>query len=154
MILSRYNNLAIQYDETISLLRFQWRNPYSLEQYREAIDYTHTLMRDFRIKRVITDMRGLPTLTMADQMWLATSWFPRVIKGELEFGALIVLDNHLYNQMVAESVVFLSRAFIKFDLQYFSDVPSALDWVTQSSAAIPALQQEWAAAYGVGQEGD
>ena len=149
MILSRYDNLAIQYDEALSLLRFQWRNPYSLEQYREAIGHTATLMRDFRIKRVITDMRGLPTLTMGDQIWLATSWFPQVVKQELEFGALIVLDNHLYNQMVAESVIFLSRSFIKFDLQYFSDSSSALDWVTQSSASIPALQQEWEAAYKV-----
>ena len=148
MILSRYDNLAIQYDEALSFLRFQWRNPYSLEQYRDAIGYTETLIRDFRIKRVITDMRGLPTLTMADQMWLATSWFPRVVKLELEFGALIVLDNHLYNQMVAESVVFLSRAFIRFDLQYFADAPSALDWVTQSAATVPALQQEWEQAYG------
>ena len=149
MILSRYDNLVIQYDEALALLRFQWRNPYSLEHYRDAIGYTDTLMRDCRIKRVITDMRGLPTLTMADQMWLATSWFPRVVRRELEFGALIVLDNHLYNQMVAESVIFVSKAFIKFDLQYFSDVPSALDWVTQSAATVPALQQEWEQAYGL-----
>ena len=148
MILSRYANLAIQYDEALALLRFQWRNPYSLEQYRDAIGYTDTLMRDFRIKRVITDMRGLPTLTMGDQMWLATSWFPRVVKRELEFGALIMLDGNVYNQMAAESVVFLSKAFIRFDLQYFADVPSALDWITQSAAAVPALQQEWEQAYG------
>ena len=144
MILSRYENLAIQYDEALSFLRFQWRGSYS----RPAIDYVYTVIRDYYVKRVVTDMRGLPGIGIAEQTWLATSWFPRIIKENVECGALIMLDGNVYNQMVAESVIYLSKAFIKFDLQYFSDLPSALDWVTQSAAAVPALQQEWEQAYG------
>ncbi|QIL76743.1 MULTISPECIES: hypothetical protein [Hymenobacter] len=146
MILAQIDCLRVQYDESLCLLRYQWCGGSSLHSFAQAMNYLAELVQTHQIKRVLVDMNGLPELSMKEQIWVGVSWFPRVAAQSVQHVAVVVPPAATYNQMVVESLLGFSRQITRFDVQFFADPGSALDWLTNSPIHMLALLAEWQSA--------
>jgi len=137
-----------QYLPELSFLRFQW-NPQQrgLEGLREGLTTVVQLLEQGTVRTILLDMNELPSLGLEEQFWLATYWIPHVSVPSLQHVALVLPTKNMYNQMVAESLIRVGRPFIHYDIQFFTDVSSALDWLlSQQPGASAATEAEWQAA--------
>lgn len=146
MILDQIDCLRVQYDESLGLLRYQWRDGRSMHSFTQAMNYLAELVQTHQIKRVLVDMNELPDLGMKEQIWVGMSWFPRIAVHSVQQVAVVVPPVATYNQMVVESILRLSHHITRFDAQFFADPGSALDWLTNSPMHMLALMAEWQSA--------
>lgn len=149
MILPQVDQLLVQYDVVFRLMRFQWLDATRLHV-RPALRHGRTLMREHRPTHVLVDMRGMPDLSIEDQLWMTVNWLPVVTSYGLRQVAL-VLPPTLHNQMAIEALLWAGRHLLRFDLQFFPDELSALDWLLNGAPALAALQEEWQHAYATSQ---
>lgn len=146
MILAQIDCLRVQYDESLCLLRYQWYGGNPLHSFAQVMNYLADLIQTHQIKRVLVDMNGLPDLSMKEQIWVGVNWFPRVAAQSVQQVAVVVPPAATYNQMVVESLLGLGHHIARFDVQFFADPRSALDWLTNSPIHMLALMAEWQSA--------
>jgi len=97
----------------------------------------------YRIRKWLADVSRIPLVGTDEQAWLSEIWLPRFMPLQVRTVAL-VLPVSLHNQLVVESVLADGRRQVRADVQFFSDVHSALDWLTISADALMLqLEQEW-----------
>lgn len=145
MMLPQVDQLLVQYDVIFRFMRFQWLDA-TQKQVRPALRHGRNLVREYQPTKALVDLRGLPDLSIEDQLWMTVRWIPIIAAQKLREAAL-VLPNTLHNQMAVESILWVSRHLLRFDVQFFSDDASALDWLLDDPEAAAALQQEWQQAY-------
>jgi hypothetical protein len=80
---------------------------------------------------------------VADQWWLGEYWMPQLVALPLERLVLVIASNQVHNQLAIDALHDLVQPAIQFDSQYFSDSVSAMDWLTDGSERLPALEKEW-----------
>ncbi|MBX0289111.1 hypothetical protein K3G63_01600 [Hymenobacter sp. HSC-4F20] len=147
MILSLFDFIA-QYSPEVAFLRIQWRaGTHSTTRFRASLNSVACLVEQGDVRDVIIDLHELPPVSIEDQLWLATQWIPRVSVPALGQVGLVLPATDVYNQLVVESLIRTGRHFMHYDIQFFSSLPAALDWlVGQYYPAVEAeLQEEWAA---------
>ncbi|SHI34299.1 hypothetical protein SAMN02745146_0593 [Hymenobacter daecheongensis DSM 21074] len=149
MIITDFDCLRIQYSAELSLIRYQWQKAGSLTGFRAALNHVLALVQQHQVQYCLLDLHDLPDIGIEEQVWLGTQWLPRIVRHQARQVALVVPVSRQYNQMVVESLLKLGRAFIRFEVQYFSDPLAALDWLTCSEEEMTRLQLEWQAAGGI-----
>lgn len=143
MLLPLFEALKIQYDPERRFTRFQWLDPYR-RVLRPALEHGRQVVEQLRPHHSLIDFTHLPPVSLSDELWLSLQWFPRIVKLPFRQVAIVSRAEHLHNQMVVEAMFWLSRMLIRFQVQLFDDVPSALEWLLGGDqAAALALQQEW-----------
>lgn len=70
---------------------------------------------------------------------------PGLVALKLEWLVLVIATDRIHNQLAIDALHDLVPPIIRFESQYFSEVESALDWMTNSSVRLPALGAKWAA---------
>ena len=141
MILPQVDQLVVQHDPDLRFMRFQWLDA-TRKRVRPALRHGRNLVRDYQPIHALVDLRGLPDLSIDDQLWMTGHWFPVVAAQALRQAAL-VLPTATHNQMAVESLLWVSRHLLRFEVQFFTDEVSALDWLLDSAEVAVALQQEW-----------
>lgn len=91
-------------------------------------------------------MNGLPNLNIKEQIWVGVHWFPRVTSQVVRQVAVVVPSVATYNLMVVESILGLGSHLTRFEVQFFADPATALDWLTASPIHMLALTAEWQSA--------
>lgn len=153
MLLPLFDALQVQLDADARFMRAQWREPaghylraaQGLERsLRPALLHGRDLLVAHQPAHVLVDFEGLPPISLPDELWMTTNWLPQVLTQPMRCVALVLRREHLHNQMVVESLLWTSRPLLRFQLQVFDDVPTALDWLLEGdAAAISRLQAEW-----------
>jgi hypothetical protein len=137
--------IRAQYLADTSLLRFQWNTTQTgLQSFRKGMESVAQVIEQHGVRQTLVDMNGLPSLTLDDQFWVASTWLPRVAKGAVERVALVLPTRNMYNQLVVEGLVRTGRHFMPYDIQFFSNTVEAADWlIGDQPPALAALHSEW-----------
>jgi hypothetical protein len=147
VILRHIPNFCLQFDPLFRVLLLEWvalSNPHHL---RISAEQLLQLLREREVRHLVLDMNSVLDLSIADQIWLGDHWMPGLVALNLERLVLIIDSSHQHNQLAIDALYDLVQPAIRFSSHYFSDIPSALDWLTDSSLGLPALAAEWAARY-------
>ena len=135
--------MIIQCADEQQLLRTQWRAGHSIQHFKQGLSRVLELTEQHAVTRVVLDLHDLPDICIMEQAWISLTWFPKMAGQPLQQVALVMPPRSLYNQMVVESILWMGQALIHFDIQFFSEVEDALEWITGDSPLPSVLQQEW-----------
>lgn len=146
MILAQIDCLRVQYDESLCLLRYQWRGGSQLHSFAQAMTYLADLIQTHQIVRVLVDLDGLPASALREQYRLNVSWFPRGVVQAVQQIAVVVPAAAAYNQSIVDNILRLGSHLTQFNVQFFADAGTALEWLTSSPLHMLALTAEWQSA--------
>jgi hypothetical protein len=147
VILRHIPNFYLQMDPLLGVLLLEWvalSNPHHL---RTSAMHLLALLQEQEVRHLVLDINSLPDLSIMDQLWLGDHWMPGLVALPLERLVLVIDSRRQHNQLAIDALHDLVQPAIRFSSHYFSDVPSALDWLTDNSPRLPALAAEWAARY-------
>jgi hypothetical protein len=129
---------------SLGVLRLEWLSGSNTHGLRGSAEKLLTLIRTLNIRHLLLDMNSIPDLSIPDQMWLGEEWMPSLVALRLERLVLVIDGNQIHNQLAIDALHDGVQPDIRFDAQYFSDSASAMHWLTDGSARLPALEHEWA----------
>ena len=147
MIFRHIPNFCLQFDPLFGVLLLEWvafSNPLYL---RTSAEQLLALLREREVRHLVLDMNSVPDLLIADQAWLGTHWMPGLVALGLERLVLVIDSSRVHNQLAIDALHDLVQPAIRFSSHYFTDVASAMDWLSDGSPRLPALEAEWAARY-------
>ena len=141
-------DLQVQHIPEVSLGRFQFFRPANeLARFKKSLNCVALLIDQKVVVEGLIDLRGMAPMTVEEQFWVATNWLPRVSTPPLAHAAFVMPSGNSYNQHVIEWLHRNARHYIGYEVQFFGETDSALDWLLsfQNPAAQAAIEQEWAA---------
>lgn len=150
MIITTISDLSLQYDEALGMLRVEWSSGQDMRTFRASAEQLLLLARQLNVRRVLLEMNTFPDISVYDQVWLGLNWMPVLVKLPLERLVLAIGRRRVHNQLAIDSLLAMSRPFIKFDIQFFTTATPGLYWLSDYSDRMPALLAEWNAVYGPG----
>lgn len=148
VIITSISDFSIQYDELLSLLRVEWASGDDTRTLRASAEKLLQLELQIGVRNLLLNMNTFPDISVYDQLWLGTHWLPGIAKLPLERLVVVNSGRRVHNQMAIDSLIVLARPFIKFDIQFFPQAASGLQWLSDYSEHLPALLAEWDAVYG------
>lgn len=148
MIITTISDLSIQYDEQMGLLRVEWASGQDMRTFRTSAEQLLQVAHQLGVRHMLLEMNTFPDISVYDQVWLGINWMPVLVKLPLERMVLAIGRRRVHNQLAIDSLIALSRPFIKFDIQFFSTAIPGLHWISDYSNRIPALLAEWDALHG------
>ena len=148
MIITSISDLSLQYDEPLSLLRVEWASGQDMRTFRLSADQLQHVTGQLGVRNLLLEMNTFPDISVYDQVWLGANWMPGVVKLPLERVVLAIHGRRVHNQLAIDSLLALSRPFIKFDIQFFPKAVPGLHWLSDYSDRLPALLAEWEAVHG------
>lgn len=142
MLLPDCPDLHLQYDAELALLRVRWADGH-MDNFRNCAQHLLEIGQLWQPRNFLFEMDSLPDISAHDQIWLGRHWVPKVLDLPLERVVFCISNSRVYHQVTIESLLFLVRPFIRFDVQFFGDAEPALRWLTGRSARLPELLAEW-----------
>lgn len=148
MLFRNIKGLNIQHDEALSLLRVEWVGGRQLTYLRPSLVQLQLLARQLQVSHVLLHLDALPDLPVFDQIWLGTHWMPTVLQLPLQQVVVVLHSARVYNLHAIETLLLAFRLFIKFDVQFFTQLLPGLQWLTNHSPRLPELLAEWQEGFG------
>jgi hypothetical protein len=148
MIITDIKEFKIQYDESLRLLRVEWAAGSDMRRFRPAMEQLYQVALRLQVTHGLLDIDTLPDISAYDQIWLGSHWLPKTRQMALKQAIIVLSSAQVYNQQAVETLLFLSRLFIKFDFQFFTQSTPALHWLYSDSPRLPEMLSEWADTYG------
>jgi hypothetical protein len=148
MIIPDIKEFRIQYDEPLRLLRVEWAAGSDMRRFRSAMEQLYQVALRLQVTHGLLDIDTLPDISAYDQIWLGSHWLPKTRQLELKQAIIVLSSGQVYNQQAVETLLFLSRFFIKFDFQFFTQSTPALHWLYGDSPRLSKMLSEWADTYG------
>ncbi|AHJ95856.1 hypothetical protein Hsw_0261 [Hymenobacter swuensis DY53] len=138
-----FESLFMQIEPSLKLLRWDWQGPMDRPAFEQAFEQLLECSSKYHVRKWLADVSRIPLVGTDEQAWLSETWLPRFVPLQVRTIAL-VLPVSLHNQLVVESLLTDGRRQVRADIQFFSDVPAALDWLTTSAdTLVQQLEQEW-----------
>ena len=150
MIITSIPGFSLQFDEELSLLRIEWASGNDMRTFRASAEQLLVLSQQLQVYRILLNMNTLPDISVYDQVWLGAHWMPGVVKLPLERVVLINHRRRVHNQLAIDSLISMARPFIRFDIQFFSEADSGLQWLSDRSPRLLGILAEWDARHGYG----
>ena len=147
MLFLHIPNFCLHYDQVLSVLRLEWVAYSDPIQLRTSANALLALLQELAVRHLLLDMNSVPNLPPADQLWLGDHWMPALVALPLERLVLVIDSSQIHNQLVIDMLHSLVQPSIRFESQYFADMEAALDWTTDNSPRLAALNAEWATRY-------
>ena len=119
-----------------------------MRTFRLSAEQLQHMARQLGVRHLLLDMNTFPDISVYDQVWLGANWMPIIVQLPLERVVLIINPQRVHNQLAIDSLIGMSRPFIKFDIQFFSTTVPGLHWLSDYSDRLPALLAEWEAVHG------
>ncbi len=133
MILFQQPYLTIEYDEASRCLSQHWKGYAKSEQFRAGILKSIELFREKRPSKLISNTKELAVISNEDTNWAATYATPIMIGHGLRYMAFIVPIN-VFTQVSVNN--FKNKTEDKLQLQYFTDLAKAKEWLQQADAPV------------------
>ncbi|WP_400192543.1 hypothetical protein [Hymenobacter sp. B81] len=135
--------VCVQHDWTIGLLRHRWNGVErfaGLSLFQSVHESLLDMARRQQASSWLIELGAAP-LAVEDQLWLENTWLPELARTAVRRLAIVADD--AYNLMVLEELLTAQHPGTQRHVQLFSDAPTALEWLTQSSDRALDLQREW-----------
>lgn len=126
------------------MLRLEWVPRSDPRQLRPSATRLLALLGELHVQHLLLDMNSVPNLLIADQHWLGDHWMPGLVASNLRTLVLVIHTCQIHNQLAIDALHDLVQPAIRFESQYFTDMASAFDWLTNGSPRLPQLVAEWA----------
>lgn len=143
MIIFCAKELCVQHDEELDVVRAAWVGGRNMRGFREAFSKLQKLLAHRRVGRVLLDLNALPEISVYDQLWLSTVFVPSVVILPLRQVVIALSPKNVYNHQVIEGLLLAAHLLIRFDVQFFAQPDAGMQWLTDYSPRLPALQWEW-----------
>lgn len=150
MIITTIPDLSLQYDEALSLLRVDWASGEDMRTFRASAEQLLSTVHQHGVRNLLLEMNTFPDISVYDQVWMGTSWMPLLVTLPVERVVLAINRRKVHNQLAIDSLIAMSRPFIKFDIQFFATATPGLHWLSDYSARVVELAAEWEATHGGG----
>ena len=147
VIITSIPDFSLQYDEELSLLRVEWAAGDDTRNLRASALALLRLDQELNMQNLLLNVNTFPDISVYDQVWLGTHWMPGIVKLPLQRVVLINNRHRVHNQLAIESMLALGRPFIRFDIQFFPNAASGMDWLSDFSPRLPGLMAEWNAVH-------
>lgn len=118
---------TVIYHKDLSMIQYIWRGHVSSSEYRKALDKILRIARKEKATYWLSDQTHATTLDLTDQHWTTDVWMPKIFKTQLRKLA-ILLPHDIYNNMVLEDFIQQAEGRCPFEIQFFSDAESAIEW--------------------------
>ena len=143
MIVSCAKELCVQYDKLLGVVRVAWVGGRNMRGFRDAFSKLPALVAQLGVGRVVLDLNELPDISVYDQLWLSTNFMPSLVTLPLRQAIIVLSPKQVYNHQVIEGLLMAVQLLIRFDVQFFAQANSAMQWMTDYSPRLAYLQQEW-----------
>ena len=143
MIITNIPDFRLQYDELLGLLRLEWVSGEGTPTLRSSAARLLDLARELAVRVLLIDMNSVPDISVSDELWLGTHWMPGIVQLPLAHLILAIDSNRIHNQLAIDALHDLVQPSIRFESHYFTDAPSAVQWVSEGTDRLPALLAEW-----------
>lgn len=134
-------HLIYSYHQPLNLLRV-WRRPMQTSQQLPLVmERIPVAIERYAARQLLLNLQGMPPMSAEVEHWVKSGWLPRLRQSGISRLALLLpADSH--NMRVLESMIWDSAtSVLPYEMQYFPDLPGALDWVT--NAELPTTEQNW-----------
>jgi hypothetical protein len=132
-----FDSLVLFHDPVLHLLYHRWQGQHNMSRFRPAVEYILAQLRQQRIESWVIDLNGLPNVGLEDQIWLSDEVLPSIGPlADLRQLAVVISPN-VYNQLATENILHHGQRHLSFDVQFFTDSASALDWL-MNPTSVPA----------------
>jgi hypothetical protein len=145
MIFRHISNFCLQFDPLSGVLLLEWVALSNALYLRSSAEQLLALLREREVRHLVLDMNSVLDLSIADQLWLGDHWMPGLVALQLERLVLVIDSRRQHNQLAIDALHDLVQPAIRFSSHYFTDVASAMDWLSDGSPQLPNLEAEWAA---------
>ncbi|MBT9393187.1 hypothetical protein KLP40_08425 [Hymenobacter sp. NST-14] len=134
--------LIYAYHQPLKLLRVWWQRPQSPAQLPGLLEHIGRAIERYAPRQLLLNLQDLPPLQQEGEQWLKSVWAPRLRQSGISRLALLLPADRT-NLRVLESLLWeaLTKT-LPYEVQYFPDLPAALDWVTD--AELPTTERHWA----------
>jgi len=116
--------------------------------FRSSAEQLLRSTREMGVRHLLLNMNTFPDISVYDQVWLGVHWMPAMVKLPLERVVLAISRRKVHNQLAVDSLIAMSRPFIRFDIQFFPTAAPGLYWLSDYSDRMPYLLAEWEAVHG------
>jgi hypothetical protein len=132
MILVQNEIVKVEYEEAFNLLYYERRGTGQIGLYQEAITESLALLDQKKIRFWLIDASRSERFQYEDQTWLLEKLDAAFTQYHALEKVAVIPSRDVYNLMATEHILNLILEKIQFELQYFSDVGSARDWLLES----------------------
>lgn len=143
MIVFCSKELCVQHDEGLGVIRAAWIGGRNMRGFREAFSKLQKVVAQRGVERILLDLNALPDISVYDQLWLSTAFIPAVLVLPLRQAVIVLSPKKVYNHQVVEGLLLAVHLLIRFDVQFFAQPDAGMQWLTDYSPLLPALQWEW-----------
>lgn len=133
-----FDSLVLFHDPELRLLYHRWQGQHNMNRFRPAVEYILAQLRQQAVESWVIDMNGLPNVGLEDQIWLSDEVLPAIGPLANLRQLAVVLSPNVYNQLATENILHHGQGHLNFDVQFFTDSVSALDWL-MNPTDLPAL---------------
>ena len=135
------SRLIFSYNHPLKLLRIWRRNIKTSTQLVPGLDLLPVIIARYSAQQLLLNLKGMPPMSQEVEHWVMTTWIPRLRQSGIRRLALL-LPADSYNMRVIEGFLWASATqVLPYEIQYFSELPAALDWMTD--AELPTTEQDW-----------
>ena len=128
-----YVNMKADREHGILIIR--WKNYAPSGTYRATLDMAVEWIERYGLRAFLTDQRRRGAILHEDEIWLATSWAPRMAKAGLERAA-IVQSPDFFNHMAIERVVQTVLPKVPDPIMNFMTLEEAEAWLTSDKEVL------------------
>lgn len=142
MICALHDSLLLQYDPQLQLMRWQWHGPLNLLRFQVAFERLLLFSRQQKVRQWLGDVSHMPLLGVDEQTWMSERWVPQFARSGVRNLALM-LPHDQHNLLAMEHILESGSCYAQINIQFFSDFPAAIDWVSDSCGDVHGLEHEW-----------
>lgn len=139
---SALNSVVAQIEPDFRLIRWEWTGPIVREDFQASFEKLVACSAANGITRWLADISRMPPVGIDEQAWLSEMWMEQFAAAGIRAVAVIE-PIALHNQLVVESILADGRRYIRAEIQFFSDIPAALDWLAGSDQQAQQLEARW-----------
>lgn len=141
-----FDSLLVQVEPSLQLIRWEWQGAISLAGFQQAFSELMRCAATYGVTRWLADVSHMAPVGPDEQQWLSETWLEQFVALNASHIA-VMLPVTVHNQLVLEALIADGRRQSSADVQFFSDIPAALDWLTSAAPLAHQLEQQWQQRY-------
>lgn len=138
-----FDSAVAQLEPDLGLLRWEWVGAANGKGFQTTFETLIECSMAHHVTQWLADISLMPPVGTDEQAWLSEEWLERFALAGLTRLAIIEPVG-LHNQLVVENVLADGRRYVRVEVQFFSEIEAALDWLVASSEEqVHHLEQQW-----------
>ncbi|RPD46290.1 hypothetical protein DNI29_14910 [Hymenobacter sediminis] len=137
-----FDSAIAQLEPDLELLRWEWVGAANGKGFQSTFESLIECSLTHRVTQWLADISLMPLVGTDEQAWLSEAWLQHF--AAVGIACLAIIEPvSLHNQLVVENVLADGRRYTRVDVQFFSEVEAALDWLASSDEQVQQLEEKW-----------